>query len=114
MDHFSVQDFDYDKFQDKARLEDDTNISRGPINVRKGIIPNLTGKTVLDATATPKSPNNLDVGRNQMKKMPNHIDEFSKQDASSKGFEKRRRIAAIDHIVFDADKVVRENNENLA
>ena len=108
MGHLCVRDVGYNGFQKKPRLEDEIKISRGPINVQKGVIPNGTDKTALDATLTQKAPKSLFIGRVQIKEMADDNDDFCKRDVFREKLEKGRRIAAPRHIVLDADNVVRE------
>ena len=108
VDHLHVRDVDYDTFYKRKQLEDDTNISRRPIDVQKVVMPNWTDKTVLDATATQKAPANLDIGGTRTEEMPEDNDEFIKRNISSKGDEKCRSVAAPIHKVVDSDNVERE------
>ena len=113
MDHLHVRDADYDTFYERKRLEDDTNISRGPINVQ----PNRTDRTALDDTPTQRVPNNLDIGGIMIEEMPKDNDEFIKRDISCKRLEQHRSMAAPRHLIVDSGNLAREpiktNQDNV-
>ena len=103
-----VRDVDYDPFYEKKRLEDETSTSTGPVNIKNVVIPNWKENTVLDATATPKTPKNLGIGRIVIEEMPDDNYEFTKQNLSCEGHGKHKNIAAPCRLVVDSDDVVAE------
>ena len=70
VDHLHVRDVDYNTFYEKKLFEDDTNLLRGPLNVRNVVVPNLTDKTFVDATGRKKASNNFNTGSMKIQEIP--------------------------------------------